>query len=146
LGSKTRNTSIIGLLSLLAFLQWKLREQPLLGLSSWIGGLLGPAINSYHNRITRGDLEKEIPRLVRKGSLPELFDLVDNAKRRKEDISGYEEAKNEWLAAEEEIQDIEGAGDARITKAERAGQQTAAVFSIIITLSVVIGLMIVQPW
>ena len=146
LGSEARDTSIIGLLSLLAFLQWKLREQQMLGLSSWIGGLLGPAINSYHNRITRGDLEREIPRLVRKGSLPELFDLVDNAERRKEDVSGYVEAKAEWLAAEEEIQDIEGAGDARITKAERAGQQTAAVFSIIITLTVVTALLIIQTW
>ena len=146
LGSKARDTSIIGLLRMLAFLQSKLREQQLLGLSSWIGGLLGPAINSYHNRITRGDLEKKIPRLVRKGSLPELYDLVDNAERRKEDISGYAEAKDEWLTAEEEVQDIEGAGDARITKAERAGQQTAAVFSIVITLTVVTVLMIVQTW
>ena len=40
----------------------------------------------------------------------------------------------------------EGAGDARITKAERAGQQTAAVFSIVITLTVVTVLMIVQTW
>ena len=72
--------------------------------------------------------------------------MVDNAERRKEDISGYAEAKDEWLAAEEEVQAIEGAGDARITKAERAGQQTAAVFSIVITLTVVTVLMIVQTW
>lgn len=146
LGSKGRDTSIIGLLSLYAFLQWKLREQQLLGLSSWVGGLLGPAINSYHNRITRGDIEKEIPRLVRKGSLPELFDLVDNAERRQEDRDGYREAKAEWLAAEEEINDIEGAGDERITKAERAGQQAAAVISIVITLTMVTVLLILQTW
>ncbi len=146
LGSSGRDTSIIGLLSLYAFLQWKLREQQLLGLSSWVGGLLGPAINSYHNRITRGDIEKEIPRLVRKGSLPELFDLVDNAERRKEDRDGYAEAQAEWLAAEEEVQDIEGAGDERITKAERAGQQAAAVIAIVITLTVITVLLILQSW
>lgn len=146
LGSDARDTSIIGLLSLFAFLQWKLREQQLLGLSSWVGGLLGPAINSYHNRITRSDIEAEIPRLVRKGSLPELFDLVDNAERRKEDRDGYAEARAEWLAAEEEVRDIEGAGDERITKAERAGQQAAAVIAIVITLAVVTILLILQSW
>ncbi len=146
LGSDARDTSIIGLLSLYAFLQWKLREQQVLGLASWVGGLLGPAINSYHNRITRGDIEKEIPRLVRKGSLPELFDLVDNAERRKDDRDGYAEARAEWLAAEEEVRDIEGAGDERITKAERAGQQAAAVLAIVITLTVVTLLLILQTW
>ncbi len=146
LASQSRDTSVVGLLSLYAFLQWKLREQQLLGLSSWVGGLLGPAINSYHNRITRGNIEKDIPRLVRKGSLPELFDLVDNAERRKDDREGYAEAKAEWVAAEEEINDIEGAGDERITKAERAGQQAAAVISIVITLTVVTVLLILQAW
>lgn len=146
LASDARDTSVIGLLSLYAFLQWKLREQQFLGLSSWVGGLLGPAINSYHNRITRGDIEKEIPRLVRKGSLPELFDLVDNADRRKDDREGYAEAQAEWLAAEEEVNDIEGAGDERITKAERAGQQAAAVISIVITLTVITVLLILQTW
>lgn len=146
MASSARDTSIVGLLSLYAFLQWKLREQQLLGLSSWVGGLLGPAINSYHNRITRGDIEKEIPRLVRKGSLPELFDLVDNAERRKEDRDGYAEAKAEWMSAEEEVKDIEGAGDERITKAERAGQQAAAVIAIVITLTMVTVLLILQTW
>ncbi|NQV99265.1 MAG: hypothetical protein HQ483_06180 [Rhodospirillales bacterium] len=146
LASDARDTSIVGLLSLYAFLQWKLREQQLLGLSSWVGGLLGPVINSYHNRITRGDIEKEIPRLVRKGSLPELFDLVDNAERRKDDRDGYTEARAEWLAAEEEVNDIEGAGDERITRAERAGQQAAAVISIVITLTMVPVLLILQTW
>lgn len=146
LASSARDTSIVGLLSLYAFLQWKLGEQQLLGLSSWVGGLLGPAINSYHNRITRGNIEKEIPRLVRKGSLPELFDLVDNAERRKEDPDGYSEAKAEWLAADEEVKDIEGAGDERITKAERAGQQAAAVIAIVITLTMVTVLLILQTW
>ena len=46
LASPTQETATVGLLSLLAFLQWKLRVNALFGLSSWVGGLLGPAINT----------------------------------------------------------------------------------------------------
>ena len=144
LASNKAETSIIGMLSLLAFLQWKLRTPAVLGLSSWIGGLLGPAINAYHNRHTRQELERDIPRLVRKGSLPELFNLIDDAEKRREDNEGFEASRAEWLAAEEEIRDIEGAGDERLTKAERTGQQAAAMFAIIVALTVVSVLMLVE--
>ncbi len=144
LASPDRDTEIIGVLSLLAFLQWKLKTPTVLGLSSWIGGMLGPAIEAYHNRFTREEMEKEIPRLVRKGSLPELFNLIDNAERRQEDNDGYEVAKLEWLEAEEEIRDIEGSGNERITRAERAGRQAAAMISIVLALTVVSVLLLIQ--
>ncbi len=146
LASPKEETSVVGMLSLLAFLQWKLRQPAMLGLSSWVGGLLGPAINSYHNRITRADIEKDIPSLVRKGSLPELFDLVDNAERRQEDRDGYAEAQMEWLAADEEIRDIEGSGDERLTKAERTGQQAAAMISVLMAFTTLTVLLILEAW
>ncbi len=144
LASNKAETSIVGTLSLLAFLQWKLRTPALLGLSSWVGGLLGPAINAYHNRHTRQDLERDIPRLVRKGSLPELFNLIDDAEKRQEDSDGFAVCRAEWLEAEEEIRDIEGAGDERLTKAERSGQQAAAMFSISIALTVIAVLVLAE--
>lgn len=136
LASPKEETATIGMLSLLAFLQWKLRIKSLYGLSSWVGGLLGPAINTYNSRTTRRKIEKEIPSLVRKGSLPELFDLIDNAENRRIDTSGYETACAEYLQAEMEIRDIEGSGEALTTKAERTGKQTAAVISIVLAMMV----------
>ena len=144
LASPKDDTSVIGMLSLFAFLQWKLRTPPMLALSSWIGGLLGPAINAYHNRQTRDELEKEIPRLVRKGSLPELFNLIDDAEKRRDDSDGFQAARAEWLAAEEEVRDIEGAGEERLSKAERSGQQAAATISIMLGLSVVSILLMIE--
>ncbi|MDA1089885.1 MAG: hypothetical protein O3A85_06195 [Proteobacteria bacterium] len=137
LAAPSEEASTIGMLSLLAFLQWKLRIGPLLGLSSWVGGLLGPAINTYHSRTTRREIEKEIPRLVRKGSLPELFDLIDNAEKRRVDAGDFEAAIAEYAAAEFEVRDIEGAGTERQTKAERTGKQAAAVLSIVLSMIVV---------
>ena len=132
------------MLSLLAFIQWKLRVEPVYGLASWVGGHLGPAINAYHSRSTRKEIEREIPRLVRRGSLPELFDLMDNADRRREDIEGFEDAVAEFAGAELEIQDIEGRGAEQLTKAERTGQQAAAMGSILITMCIVMILFMVK--
>ncbi len=134
LSSEKKETSLIGMLSLLAFLQWKLRTPSLLGLSSWVGGLLGPAINTYHNISTRKEIEREIPHLVRQGSLPELFDLIDNTEKRKQDADGYAVAQAEFAVAEAEIQEIENSDLARATTAERMGQQTAATTSIIMAM------------
>ncbi|MEK9724257.1 MAG: hypothetical protein VW405_12365, partial [Rhodospirillaceae bacterium] len=137
MASNRPETSVVGILSLLAFLQWKLRTPAVLGLSSWVGGLLGPAINAYHNRRTRQELERDIPRLVRKGSLPELFNLINDAEKRQEDNNSFKIAREEWLEAESEIRDIEGAGDERLTMAERFGQQAAGMISVSIALTVI---------
>lgn len=127
--------SLIGLLSLLAFIQWKLKSPPAYGLASWLGGLLGPAINTYHNRETRREIEKEIPRLVRQGSLPELFDLIDNAEKRRLDAETFAEAQAEFLAAETEIQEIESSDSARAESAEKSGQNAAAMTSIVLAMT-----------
>jgi len=134
LSATKESTSVIGMLSLLAFLQWKLRVEPLYGLTSWIGGLLGPAINAYHSRTTRRDLEKEIPKLVRRGSLPDMFDLIDNAEKRQEDQDGYADAVEEYTVCANEIREIEGNGNEMTENAEKTGQKTAATLSIITTM------------
>ena len=144
MASGNADTSILGTLSLLAFLQSKLQSPAVLGLSSWIGGLLGPAINAYHNRHTREELERDIPRLVRKGSLPELINLIDDSDKRREDKEGFIACRAEWLDAEMEIRDIEGAGDERISKAEQSGQQAAAMISISIALTVITVLVLAK--
>ena len=143
LAAPVEETATIGMLSLLAFLQWKLRITALYGLSSWVGGLLGPAINTYHSRTTRQDIEKEIPSLVRKGSLPELFDLIDNAENRKSDAEGFEEAAREYAEAEYEVREIEDTGSERQSKAEKKGKHTATVISVVMSMIVASILLII---
>ena len=146
LNSPLPDQSLIGMVSFLAVLQWRLKQGPFYGLSSWVGGLLGPAINSYHSRPIRRELENEIPSLVRKGSLPDLFDLIDNAEKRKTDIEGYTAAREEFAAAEEEIQEIEQIDTARSEEADRVGQQTSAITSIVMALIVVSVLLLFENW
>ena len=78
LGEPDIKASTIGMLSLVALLQWRLETGALFGLTRWVGGQLGPAISSYHSRSTRRDLERELPRLIRQGDLPELYNFINN--------------------------------------------------------------------
>jgi len=138
LASDQEETSLIGMLSLLALLQYRTAaEQPLYGLSSWMGGQLGPAIATYYNRNTRREIEKAIPRFVRQGSLLELFDLIDNTEKRSLDKNGFGEAKAEFATAEEEIEEIEENLKERAESADQTGQQSAAMVSIILAMFVV---------
>ncbi len=146
LASKDEETALIGMLSLLAFLQWSLKTEPLYGLSSWVGGLLGPAINTYNSRTTRREIEREIPRLVRQGSLPDLFDLIDNSEKRKQDADGFEAAKKEFAEAENEIHEIAGSDASTSESALKTGQQAAAMSSVVITMVVVSILFLFEAW
>lgn len=136
LGSSDEQRRTIGMLSLLAFIQWKTNIQALHGLTSWVGGLLQPAINSYHSRTTRKEIEKAIPQLVRQGSLPELFNLIDNAEKRRIDDDGFADAQREFGEAEQEIQEIESDDGLHQSKLLRSGQKITASAGILLALIV----------
>lgn len=127
-------TSLIGLLSLYALMQWRLKLKSLLGLSSWLGGLLSPAIGTYHSRTTRRKIEQEIPALVRQGSLPELFDLIDNAERRTIDAHDFEEAQIAFAHAEAEIDSTVGEGIDQKKVALEAGEKVTAMIALGISM------------
>ncbi|TCS62514.1 protein kinase domain-containing protein [Varunaivibrio sulfuroxidans] len=134
LSDPKEETATIGMLSLLALVQWRLKIPTLFGLSSWIGGQLGAAIATYHSRATRRKIEQAIPSLVRKGSLPELFDLIDNIDKRRSDIEGFEEAKSAFFAAEKEILSLIGDDENGTQKAQQSGEHFTAMFAIIVCL------------
>lgn len=138
--------STIGLLSLLALLQWRLDEEVLYGLSSWVGGLLGPAISSYHSRTTRSEMEHRIPRLVRQGSLPELYDLIENKEKRAQDAKDYALSVGQFAATEAEIEKIERSESARADSAVLIGQQAAATGSIVIAMIAVTIIFLMRNW
>jgi hypothetical protein len=101
-------------------------------LASWLGGLLQPAIGTYHSRATRRAIETEIPALVRQGSLPELFDLIDNTERRTKDHVAFEEAQVKFAHAEAEIQSVIGVDAIENNHALRTGERVTAMSGIIL--------------
>jgi len=118
--------STLGMLSLLAVLQWRLGPETVHGLCGWVGGLMGPIINSYQGRERRRALEQEIPKLVRKGSLPELYNFVDNADERKADFDDFQRARVEWVMAQNQINNLESGQVGADENATRVGQKAAA--------------------
>ena len=81
---------------------------------------------------------------MRKGSLPELFDLVDNAEKRLEDQDGYADAVDEYIVCATEIEEIEDAGSELNDKAITTGQKSAAMISLVTTMIVVTVTFIVE--
>ena len=146
LAASEEETSLIGMLSLLALMQWHLKTDSLYGLCSWVGGLLGPAINTYFNRTTRREIEQEIPSLVRQGSLTEIFNLIENAEKRKQDKEGYAAATAEFAAAEGEIKAVEEGQLSQAESAIQSGQQAAAMTSVIIAMIAISVLLINEIW
>ena len=142
--SSRASTKLIGAISLLALLQWRFKQGPLYGLASWAGGLLGPVVNTYHSRMTRREIEREIPRLVRKGNLPDLFDLIDNIEKRQIDNNEFNEAKNEYSDAEHEIKEIESNSPAKRRQYENKGQQFAAMSSMVIAMIIIMIFLVVE--
>lgn len=141
LSNEQEDASLIGMLSLLALIQWKQAHENLFGLSSWIGGLLQPVIGTYHSRTTQRTIEQEIPSLVRQGSLPELFDLIDNAERRQNDALAFRQAQYEFSVAENEIQATVGEDIDQDKVALESGEKATAMFSIVagmIAVSIII--------
>lgn len=134
----------LGMVSLLAVLQWRLGPAALHGLAGWIGGQLGPIISSYHGRARRKDLEKEIPKLVRKGSLPELYNLLDNPDERQRDNEGFAWARAEYAAAEQQIKALENGRALHDEHAELMGKQAAAVFSVFIAILTICILLLMR--
>lgn len=136
----------LGMVSLLAVLQWRLGPPALHGLCGWVGGQLGPLINSYNNREKRKELEKEIPRLVRKGSLPDLYNLLDNHEERLKDAEGFAWARAEYAAAEQQLKAAEQGRTVIDERAALQGQQAAAVMATCIALLTVTVMLFMKVW
>lgn len=107
---------------------------------------MGPVIQSYHSRTRRRAMEREIPRLVRKGSLVELYRLLDDPDERRKDDEEFAWAKAQYLAAVREEADLQSANERREEIALMMGQQSAALISVIISLFTISMLVIVRVW
>lgn len=138
--------ALMALINLLAVFQYRLGPESLPGLAGWIGTLCQPVVAAYHSRDRRKELEKEIPKLVRRGSIVEIYNLVEDAGARELDHRGFSWAQAQYQAAEEEIKRIQLDDDDRSKEAERVGKQTAAVTGILIGMITVTVTVIMTVW
>jgi serine/threonine protein kinase len=145
-GDERIEIATLGMLSLLALVQWRTKSGAMMGFTSWVGAHMGPAIKAYHSKSIREELEKEVPKLIRKGNLADLFNLLDNAEQRAQDQMDFKEACEEFENAENEIKDIEGGSNALAKNSSRLGQQAAAMTSIVIALLIMTVSFVGKLW
>ncbi|GAB6051874.1 protein kinase family protein [Magnetospira thiophila] len=124
---------VLGMLSLLAQVQWRTGIETLYGLTRWMGTLVGPALEAYHSRKLRREIERDIPKLVRKGSLTELYNRIEDPEARTIDKRDFELARKEFLVAEEEVNRVQSRAVDRAAM-EEAAQRVAAVTAVVATL------------
>ena len=74
--------------------------------------------------------------MVRRGSLPEIYNLLEDKEQRDTDTSGYAEAVEEFREAQAEAIEIDTGEERRKIEAKLYGQQTAAVISLLIGMTV----------
>lgn len=121
---------IMAMINLLAMIQWRVGIGGLNSLTMWLAHIAKPAINSFHNREKRRQLEEELPKVGREGNIVELSRLLDSAEERGADIRLFEEAKAQWLEAYRQVVDIETGQEDLREQATRTGQQIASLISI----------------
>ena len=134
-----RERSALGLLNVLALLQWRLGPPELPGLATWVGAYLTPVVASFHDRAERLRLEKELPRFIAKGDLVELFNFLSDSGRRERDQRGFVRASEAYAAAETEIVQLKG-GAADPVRARTAGHRFAVGLTMVLSLAAIAGL------
>ena len=146
LSDPDQGKAFMALLNLFAVFQYRLGPEQLTALAAWIGALAAPAVAAYHSRDKRKELEKELAKLVRRGSVVEIYNLLENPGERDKDENDFAWAQAQYQAADDEVKRIQGNEEDRDKEATRIGKQTAAVTGILIALITTTIVVILKVW
>ncbi|MFH1804543.1 MAG: protein kinase family protein [Pseudomonadota bacterium] len=133
-------------ISLLALVQWRHGPDSLHHLSLWVSRLMDPAVKVFHSKARREKVEKEIPKLAKRGNLVELYNLINDEEERRKDQDEFIKAVEEYSSSESEVFELDSSGPARMELAEQIGQQAAAFASTMIALLTVSALFLMYIW
>ncbi len=109
---------------------------------SWLGRHIAPIISNYHSLEKRKKLEKELPKYIRKGSLPDLYRFLDDKEERLSDMRNFDQARKDYAKIAEEIDFLNGNREKRIEYGMRLGYEVAAIVSFAIALLVMLLLLV----
>ncbi|KAF0224490.1 MAG: hypothetical protein FD176_1074 [Rhodospirillaceae bacterium] len=138
--------SLVALLNMYAVFQYRLGPESLPGLTAWCGALAGPVVGAFHSRDRRKELEKELPKIIRRGSIVEIYNLLENQESRDKDHNEFAWAQAQYQAAEDEIRRVQTDMDERHDEGDRAGRQAAAVIGILIAMITTTIVVILKVW
>ena len=134
------------IISLLAVVQWNEGPEMVNDLCAWVGEKMGPTVRVFHSTERRERVEREIPRLKKKGSLIDLYNLISDEDERRLDQQEFDQAIDEYSSAESEIFDLDSSTASRMELAEFLGHQVAAVACNMIAVITVASLLMIHMW
>lgn len=146
LNDPEQSKAFMALLNLFAVFQYRLGPEQLPALAAWVGALAAPAVAAFHSRDKRKELEKELGKLVRRGSVVEIYNLLESPGERDKDENDFAWAQAQWQAADDEIKRVLNNEEDREKEAIRIGKQTAAVTGILIALITTTIVVIMKVW
>lgn len=128
----------VGLLSLLATLQWRLGPPSLPELTRWVAGSIQPLVATYHHRAARKRIDADLPNLIKAGSLVNLYNFLVNSEMRQQDEAGFAAAVQRYAKIDFEVAFLESGGASDPARARRYGRQIAAACSSALGLLVIL--------
>ena len=142
----SKATALMALLNMFAVFQYRLGPESLPGLASWLSKLAATLVESYHSREKRKEFEGLLPKLSKRGSVVEIFQLLDDPNSREKDGNDFAWAQAQFLAAEEAIKKIESQDEDVMSGSDRIGKQVAAVTGIMIGMLTITICVILKVW
>lgn len=138
--------ALLALLNMYAVFQYRLGPESLPALAAWCGAMAGPVVGAFHSRDKRKDLEKDLPKMIRRGSIVEIYNLLENQEAREKDHNEFAWAQAQYQAAEEEIKRVQSDDEERRDEADRIGRQTASVLGIMVAMVTTTIIVIMRVW
>ncbi len=134
--------STLGMLSLLATVQWRCKNKPVPHLSQWLGKHIKGAAEIYRNVDTRKKVLKRLEKLLKQGSLPDIYQEIGDKDRRRADDKAFKVAEDEYVLAMREDNLLVDDYQELHFHGHRIGEQVATVAGIIFSIFGIIGYML----
>ena len=122
----------LGLLAMLATLQWRLGPPVLPELTRWMGHHLQPVVAGFHHRDSRKRVETQLPKLIANGNLSDIYNFLMTSDIRRRDDTGFAAAVARYAKIEGEVAFIESGGASDPVRARNYGHRMAAACSAVI--------------
>ena len=146
LNETDKTKGLMALLNLLAVFQYRLGPESLPGLAGWVAKLASTLVESYNSREKRKEFETVLPKLAKRGSVVEIFQLLDDPNSKEKDANDFSWAQAQYMAAEEAIRRIESQEEDVMSGSDRVGKQVAAVTGIMIAMLTITICVILKVW
>lgn len=135
--------AILAVLRTLSVMQWRLGPPQLPRLTAWMGKLAESIVDGYHQTAFRTEMKAQLERVIKKGSLIELLNFVDDDGARALDENGYRGALANFAAAEAEIDRLSSQDQGMNRRAQAMAGRVAGIISAVV-ITATIGILMLM--